>query len=633
MIRIANKSNCYLLLARSIDEEFMHSPIHRIFIQSNLNGKLDIKNNCWIVPITKSKFEILQRITNHLIKYHVKYELDENSKTVLQEVQIAYNDYKRNLQKGNDAKRRLPSRELKALSSTFNSNFRRQLTKLQYHGLYHLINITHGANLSVPGSGKTSVILAYFNILQKQKDIDAMLVIGPGSCFEPWKTECESCFTKSPKIVTLAGKSKPKRKKSYLFANQYHILLTTYHSAVRDIEEIKKILQKRRYLVVLDESHYIKSPQGGVLAETILSLAPYAYRRVILTGTPMPNGLADLWTQFTFLWYDQFPLGKKEVYLQEIQSSQQEELIYNTKQKLNPLFFRTTKKQLELPSPTFKTIKCKMNPLQSRIYRGIAIRFLNQLQESPHNREALREWRRARIIRLIQVASNPTLLCSRCDEFQLPPLELKDIDLREAIEHYARYEQSAKVETACELVNNLCKEGNKVIIWSSFIHNLNMLKVHLKEFSPVTIHGGIPIATNNSSEFNRAELIDKFKNDSDVLVLIANPAACAESISLHRTCHHALYLDRSFNCAHYLQSLDRIHRLGLEPNQKTTYFILLAENSIDETINSRLKIKMKNMQKVIESSFPGELPGFWTEDLGNEEEYDFELVVEHLKSL
>ena len=274
-----------------------------------------------------------------------------------------------------------------------------------------------------------------------------------------------------------------------------------------------------------------------------------------------------------------------------------------------------------------------MNPLQSRIYRGVAIRFLTQLQEPPHNRETLRMWRRARIIRLIQVASNPTLLCSKCDEFQLPPLKLEGIDLREAIEHYAKYEQSAKIASACKLVTDLCKDGHKVIIWSSFIHNLKMLKTHLKEFSPVTIHGGIPLRANNSSEFNRAELIYKFKNDSKTLVMIANPAACAESISLHKTCHHALYLDRSFNCAHYLQSLDRIHRLGLGPDEKTTYYTMVAIDTIDDTINDRLKEKMKNMQKVIEGPFPGKMPGYWTEDLGDEEERDFKLVEEHLKSL
>ena len=116
-------------------------------------------------------------------------------------------------------------------------------------------------------------------------------------------------------------------------------------------------------------------------------------------------------------------------------------------------------------------------------------------------------------------------------------------------------------------------------------------------------------------------------------MLIANPAACAESISLHKVCHHAIYLDRSFNCAHYLQSLDRIHRLGLGPNEKTNYYLLLSSHTIDEVVHLRLKDKMEKMRRVIESDLPGVIPGYWTEDLGEEEKIDFDLVEDHIRDL
>ena len=86
----------------------------------------------------------------------------------------------------------------------------------------------------------------------------------------------------------------------------------------------------------------------------------------------------------------------------------------------------------------------------------------------------------------------------------------------------------------------------------------------------------MPLSTTDEEEVSREHLISEFKNTHRCMVLIANPAACAESISLHKVCHHAIYLDRSFNCAHYLQSLDRIHRLGLEQEEKTYYYLILA---------------------------------------------------------
>ncbi len=129
------------------------------------------------------------------------------------------------------------------------------------------------------------------------------------------------------------------------------------------------------------------------------------------------------------------------------------------------------------------------------------------------------------------------------------------------------------------------------------------------------------------------KLISKFKNDTSTQVLIANPAACAESISLHTVCHAAIYLDRTFNCAHYLQSLDRIHRLGLKAEDSTTYYILVSANTIDEVVHDRLIEKMQRLRDVVEGDLPGEVSGYWGDDLGSEEERDFDLVEEHLKQL
>lgn len=100
----------------------------------------------------------------------------------------------------------------------------------------------------------------------------------------------------------------------------------------------------------------------------------------------------------------------------------------------------------------------------------------------------------------------------------------------------------------------------------------------------------------------REFIVREFNSDnSSFNVIIANPFAVAESISLHKKCHNAIYLERSFNAAHFIQSKDRIHRYGLPEGIITTYYYLISENSIDETINSRLQLKEKRLNQIMES--------------------------------
>jgi SNF2 family DNA or RNA helicase len=104
----------------------------------------------------------------------------------------------------------------------------------------------------------------------------------------------------------------------------------------------------------------------------------------------------------------------------------------------------------------------------------------------------------------------------------------------------------------------------------------------------------------------REQTIGKFNDPSnkDFQVIIANPFAVAESISLHKGCHNAIYMERDYNCANFLQSKDRIYRVGLDKDQVTNYYYVIAKNSIDEIIDSRLKAKVERMEKIINDDIP-----------------------------
>jgi len=84
------------------------------------------------------------------------------------------------------------------------------------------------------------------------------------------------------------------------------------------------------------------------------------------------------------------------------------------------------------------------------------------------------------------------------------------------------------------------------------------------------------------------------------LLMQFNTQALGESVSLHYSCHMAIYFDRDFNCGRFIQSKDRIHRYGLGPNVLTEYFYLSYENTIDEDIASRLTIKEQRMNDLLE---------------------------------
>jgi SNF2 family DNA or RNA helicase len=611
--------------------KFLLTPLNKLYFKNSFNGIFEIESLSWEIPFTNHS--IINEIIIHLTKYNEEYILDDGCKEILQGDAEQKLEYQQKLQHAEKSKVIIEQNEADNLHELLSKGFLRKLTPTQFKALYHLIQIENGANFSVPGSGKTSVALAYYHYLKVNKLVDGIFVIGPASVFEPWETEYYECFKQKPKCLRLAGYSKVERRKKYIGFKNYELFLNTYHSSVKDIDEIITIFKNKRFLLILDESHYIKRPQGGVIAEAVMAIGIFACRKIILTGTPMPNGLPDLWSQITFLWPDQEPLSDVDSYLNDINNNPEKKFL-ETKKEINPFFFRITKKQLELPKPYLITRKIKLSPIQQQIYKGVAIQFLNELNLSKDDKFIFRELRRARAVRLLQIASNPSLLRKSCDEFMLPRFDINNLNLREIIDKYSEIEIPSKIKLAAKIIHDVVTDGRKVILWSSFVHNLEMLNKLLESYNPTIIHGGIPYnKTTDEIELSREKNIWKFKNDESCKILLANPAACAESISLHKVCHDAIYLDRSFNCAHYMQSMDRIHRIGLKKDDIIKYYIIKAKGTIDEVVDQRLKVKMKNMSQILEGELPTNYPGYWGNDLGDQEILDYDAVDEHIRNL
>jgi SNF2 family DNA or RNA helicase len=172
-----------------------------------------------------------------------------------------------------------------------------------------------------------------------------------------------------------------------------------------------------------------------------------------------------------------------------------------------------------------------------------------------------------------------------------------------------------------------------VLIWSSFRRNVEYLCERLSEIGAVYIHGGVDAGDEDDDE-TREGKIKLFHDDPNVMAMVANPAAAGEGVSLHRICHHAIYLDRTFNAAHYLQSEDRIHRFGLPPDQDTNIEIVECEGTVDETVRERLSYKIGAMAEALDDpSLRPDPIALDPSDIEDYEEYSTGLAQEDIQAL
>nr|AIF20843.1 SNF2-related protein [uncultured marine thaumarchaeote KM3_95_D02] len=395
-------------------------------------------------------------------------------------------------------------------------------------------------------------------------------------------------------------------------------------------------------MVIADESHHFKNFLSE-RATALLQLAHHAKKRMILTGTMMPKELNDLYSQFTFLYPDEEILDDFEQFKFKYPQEEADSLI-DLSQTLSPFFTRISKQALQLPEQTFNPpIVLEMNPIQQRIYDVLAD---NIRRNDPGYRQdvvLLNEWRRRAIVFLIEAATDPSLLPTTNQFTENNSYKTDGVALDELLQNYEELEGEfpKKLETTLELAQQTINNNGKVIIWCSFIHTINKLaKLFEKQNThAIEIYGQIPKDDEEDENDNREKRLEKFKTNDDYNVLIANPASLAESVSLHHECHHAIYLDRTFNGGHYMQSLERIHRVGLDPKAVTRYDVLQSAMSIDQVISDRLGLKKRRLEEFLNSA-DLETMRFQQEDtskdfanpVGEEGELaeDFDAVLDHI---
>jgi len=519
----------------------------------------------------------------------------------------------------------------------------RRLYDLQLLSAFHLAFAQNACNFSVPGAGKTSVVYGAYSYLSNLdendiKKVDKLMVVGPLSSFLAWESEYEECFGKFPNSRRLVGNDR-QWKTDYLYSSKTaDLTLISYESLIRLVDEIQFFLKNNKVMVVLDEAHKIKNTSGGEKAQSVLNIAPLCSSRVVLTGTPAPNGYEDLFNLFKFIWPTKNIIGYRVNQLADMSSRIGDPRVDGLVQSLLPFFVRIKKSDLHIPDPIYNPpIVVPMGEKQRKIYDFIERRYVDSMSGKnivPESNKFRDYLVKAKTIRLMQAASNPSLLNKPLEDYYEVEnevfdgkLAIDDTEILEEIRQYCVNETPSKFIVAGDLIEKIISNGGKVVVWACFVQTINNFSNYLNQRDIISesLYGAVPVEYSNeypdneSDEKTREKIIRAFhEKDSKFKVLIANPFAVAESISLHKVCHNAIYLERTFNAAHYMQSKDRIHRFGLKPDDIINYYYILSQDSVDEIIDERLNIKERRMMEIIESD---PIPLFRNayEELGNED--------------
>lgn len=451
-----------------------------------------------------------------------------------------------------------------------------ELTDFQRHDLAKLRSLGHGANFSVPGAGKTRVALAVFEESRASGHVDRLLVICPKSAFESWEVEGRICFDEPRLRVSVMTSSMPPIAE---------VVLVNYERLPDATSALVNWLRAAPAMLILDEAHRMKLGPAGAWGSACLALGPYAIKRLILTGTPAPNGAKDLENLFAFVWPGQ---GRAAV-----TRALQEDDLRVASVKLKPLFARTTKSQLQLPPVELFVRRIDLPPLHRDLYNALLGEASAQWREGEGDIEALGKI----LLYLLMAATTPALLATGASRheplpYRIPPLQpLPGSTLAELMRDLPHYELSPKYQEVMTIVAANAAVGRKTLVWSTFVRNLKSLEALLARFSPAIVHGGTE---------DRIGELARFRQDPNCMVLLSNPATLGEGVSLHQVCHDAVYVDRDFGAGRFLQSLDRIHRLGLKADVETRITILVANQTIDEIVEQRLAAKLQFMGSVLD---------------------------------
>ncbi len=399
------------------------------------------------------------------------------------------------------------------------------------------------------GLGKT---LQALTLLQKAKDLEGprpSLVVAPTSVLANWEREVER-FTPQLTTALWHGQERKERAESL---RDVDLVLTSYALVRRDIEELSKV--PWRYLV-LDEAQNIKNADSAT-AQACKSLP--SEQRLALTGTPLENRLAELWSIFDFLMPGFLGSAEDfaERYVQPIELQNDAAVRDRLRRRIRPFLLRRLKDEVarDLPPKTESVAYCEMDPGQAALYREVLDESRRKIYES------IRKvgFGRSRIsilsalTRLRQVCCDPRLL-------HLPPGTLLP--------------PSAKLQRFWELVEDLISEGHRALVFSQFTQMLALLTDQADSKK-------IPYLYLDGRTRDRMSRVDAFNQPDGPPLFFISLKAGGTGLNL-TAADYVLHFDPWWNPAVEEQATDRAHRIG--QTKAVISYKLIVRGSVEEKI-------------------------------------------------
>lgn len=397
----------------------------------------------------------------------------------------------------------------------------------------------------------------------------ATLIVMPTSLVHNWENEIRK-FTPFLEIYKHTGMQRKKTRAFKKLVDSCDLILTTYGTVRNDID----MLREYEFLyLILDESQNIKNP-GSKTYQTVIQLK--SKYRLVLTGTPIENSLADLWSQMNFI--NKGLLGNlayfKREFIHPIEKKNDPEKQAQLQILIRPFVLRRTKAEVarDLPPVTEQTRYCQMGKTQMSIYEkeksAIRNNILANLEKEGTKKSAFIILQG--LTRLRQLANHPSLLNGSEDS------------------------ESGKFNEIMQSLDSLIAEKHKVLIFSSFVRHLELVRDQI-----IARNWKYAMLTGQTTQ--RESEIKKFQEDPGTQIFLISLKAGGVGLNL-TAADYVFIIDPWWNPAAEMQGINRAHRIGQD--KKVIVYRFITEDSIEEKIQSLQERKSSLAKKFIHSTNP-----------------------------
>lgn len=400
------------------------------------------------------------------------------------------------------------------------------------------------------GLGKTIQTLA---LLQHEKERGAedgeqrtSLIVMPTSLIYNWEKEAAK-FTPALRVLVHTGSGRLRDVSAFA---GYDVAITTYGILRSDDELLSSFFF---HYIILDESQNIKNPSSKSFKAVKGLKGTY---RLLLSGTPVENSVADLWPQMTFAnpgLLGSYAYFQKE-FVQPIERKKDEEKARKLQAIIKPFVLRRTKSQVvtELPPKSEQVLYCEMTKEQAAQYEKVKSEYRNLILENETG-DAVRSSQITLLqglTQLRQLANHPKMLEERYKG------------------------QSGKFESVVDTLHSVLQRGNKVLVFSQFVKQLALYRQYLER-------EGINYAYLDGATKDRADVVTRFREDDDTRLFLISIKAGGVGLNLVEA-DYVFILDPWWNPAVEQQAVDRTHRIGQTRNVFIYKFI--TKDTVEEKI-------------------------------------------------